>query len=691
MATDAEIFGGSPNVAVSDVKEFDKENPYVSRVRKAKGAAKEFLENQKKYANEARNYYDLDQWSDADKRKMQTGVFERPALTFDMTRPVIDCISGIERLNRQDIRAVSRAVDSPIEEDAAGDLATVAVSTVLDISFGEAERSRAIKDATIGGIGFTEAYTDYTFTTDPDGMVGLRYVDYEEMGWDQHSSRENLEDATCIWRDRWVPKAEFKERWPDMLGVLQTDTPIAEHDSKYRLVTPYYSKANEAANAKPSDETKPKGAVLVSQFQWRELEPLYRIADPENPDELKSFRKLEWDDYKAELEESGQPVPKFVRQQTPVFKQVYVSGDKCLDEPIELPKGFTFMAITGLWHKKKRFWYGLMRAMIEPQNVINKSLSSSLQYHLSNAKLGVMFETGAFENPSQAKNDWAKADAWIPLQQGGAQKIVQRDSKPIPNELGVFFEAGKRAIHEGTGINAEMLGYAQGETPSNTGKQRVHAGLAVLGWLFDNITRYQKTEFRCLLEMIREFWSNGQLLQVGGDFNSQAIPLLRDNLPMDYMLVAEESMRHSPNAKAQIWQDLQPIIPSLLRFGMGQFLLYILRFSPLPTQLVNMIQREAKQNPPPPKPQKGGGKQEPPEMTAAKVQKVGADTELVKAKTENVRADKGLKTAKIVLEGLDNAHTHEHNKELAQHRHISDILKQVRARKTGGPGGQETQ
>src|SRR5258706_2965387 len=378
MAEESTVFGGSPNIAVTDFKELEeKEDEHVVMVRKAKGAAKEFLENQKKHSNEARNYYDLDQWSDADKRKMQTGVFERPVLTFDMTRPVIDAISGIERLNRQDIRAVSRAVDSPIEEDAAGDLATVAVSTVLDISFGETERSRAIKDATIGGVGFTEAYTDYTFTTDPDGMVGLLYVDYEEMGWDQHSSRENLEDATCIWRDRWVPKAEFKDRWPDAHGLLP-DAPNAEQDSKYRLVTPYYSKANEAANAKPSDENRPKGAVLVTQFQWRELEPRYRIADPENPNELESFRKIEWEDYKAELEDSGQPVPKFVRQQTPVYKQVYVSGDQCLDEPIELPKGFTFLAITGLWHKKKRFWDGLMRAMIEPQNVIKHSRSSSL-------------------------------------------------------------------------------------------------------------------------------------------------------------------------------------------------------------------------------------------------------------------------------------------------------------------------
>jgi hypothetical protein len=150
-------------------------------------------------------------------------------------------------------------------------------------------------------------------------------------------------------------------------------------------------------------------------------------------------------------------------------------------------------------------------------------------------------------------------------------------------------------------------------------------------------------------------------------------------------LVVDDSVRHNPNLKAQIWQDLQGVMPALLRYGFGKFLLYALKFSPLPTQLVQLLQREAAQGGAPEKPG-GRGKGQSPEEQAAKVQKLAAEAEKIKAQTENLRADRGLKMAKVVIEGLDSAHTHEHNKELQRHRTLVDALKMIRTRKMGAAG-----
>lgn len=688
MAEERDIFGQGSDPIPGGSDRVKTEDPVVARVRKAKAAASSFLTGQKAQCRKAREYYDLEQWSDADRRKMQTGMFERPAITFDEIKPMVDAVSGIERLNRQDVRFVARALDSPLDDDTAGDLATEAVSAVLDNSHGPEERSRAIKDVAIGGLGFTEAHTDYIYTDDPDGTVMLSYMDWDEMGWDHRARKENLEDSRYFWRDRDWDKEEFRARWPEWEELTMEVPQVVKGETTYRLKTPYFSHENREANPIPSDN-KPKGTVTVTQFQWRELVSLYRIVDPKDPaGSLLSMREADWGEYKDLLKKEGQPLPKYVRQQTPVYMQAYVSGGELLEEPIELPKGFTFLACTGLWHKKKGYWYGIVRSMMEPQDVMNKSISSSLNQHLSNAKGGVMFERDAFEYPDLAKTQWSSPDAWIPLKPGGAAKVIQRKSEPVSADLPMFFQAAQQALRRGTGLNEEMIGVAQGETPSNTGEKRIQAGLAVLGWFFDNISRYQRAEARILLEMVREYWTHGQLLEVGGDFNKRAIPLLKDALPMRYLLVVEESMRHSPNLKAQVWKDLQPIIPSLLRFGMGKFLLYILRFAPIPAQLVDMIQREAAQMAgQPQKPGKGGGKQEPPELTAAKVEKIGADTELVKAKTEKTRADRGFTIAKTVIEGISGAQEHEHNMELAHHRKAVDIAKLIKARRTQNAGG----
>jgi hypothetical protein len=288
---------------------------------------------------------------------------------------------------------------------------------------------------------------------------------------------------------------------------------------------------------------------------------------------------------------------------------------------------------------------------------MNKSMSSSLTFMLTNAKGGVMYESDAFVDPINAKEQWSKPDAFIELNNGGAQKIVQRQTQNITTDLQMFFSESYKAIAYTSGINDEIIGMAQGQTPSPTAQSRVQGGLAILGWFFDAIARHTRNEARVLLEFIREFWTQGQLIRVGGQVNSQAIPLFKAGLPLDYDLVLDESVKHNPNLKAQVWNDLQPIIPSLLRFGFGNFLLEALKFSPLPTQLVASLQKMAQTegaNPP----QKGRGKQTDPQETQAKVMKMSAEGQRAMAQARAIDQEQKLKLAELAMDSLHQSKQH---------------------------------
>jgi hypothetical protein len=656
---------------------------------KAKSMAKVMAYRQEGQVSEGA--YDGYQWDALDRMRLEQ--LKRPTITFNQIKPTVNAVSGIERLNRADIRFVSRPLDSDPVQDEMGDLASEAYATVLDLCDGDSERSRAIKDMSITGMGWYEIRMDYEI--DPDGRIMLERVPWKEMVWDTNAKKENIIDTKFRMRIRKMPLDEFRTRWPKKAEILGSDAPdYPENDvSKYELVTPYYSLANEKNNPLVSDEGGKALAtsIEVIQYQWAEPTAVYRYADPQAQGGIRELREADYNKLKIRLTMLGLPEPsEVIRQKRTVFKEVYVAKGIQLDEPEELPGGFSLKCITGEWDDEKKVWYGMVRPLLDPQRTMNKSMSTALSMFLTNAKGGVMYETGAFADPEMAKNQWSRADAWIELNEGKAEAVVQRQPINHQGAVDLFFNESKNAMTYVSGIPQEMLGVAIGDATAPVMSKRVQAALSVLGWYFDNVTRARRDEARTVLEYIREYWSQGQLIRVGGKANSKAIPLLKSALPISYDLMLDESVRHNPNLKAQVWQDIQPMIPALIKFGLGRFLLQILEYSPLPAQLVQQLQQEAAQNPPqmPGKDGNRGPSAQPPENpqeTQARIMKLVADAQKSLAQAEQIKEQSGLQVAEMMFDLQHKREELRQKDDLQKHRQVSDLIKATRL-ETGGDG-----
>jgi hypothetical protein len=624
-------------------------------------------------AREDLRYYYGHQWPDIDKMRMEQ--LRRPALTFNEIGNKIDAISGIERLNRSEVRFVSRALDSDVAHDAAGDLATEAVATVEDMCDGEMEDSRAIKDALITGLGVVEIAMDYQ--TDEDGEVEKHQFDNMEYIWDQKCRQDNLVDRQWQARIKDYSRKDFRKRWPGKIDIIDQAAVYYQEDaiSKYELVTPYYSLQNEKAN--PSLDLQATASVAnipVTQYQWIDQVPVYRIADPQNPDQLTSLDEEQWAAVKKKAALGGNPPPKAVRQLRGVYKQVYVAVGVVLEDPIVLPGDFTIKPITGQWDSDKKVWYGVVRGLKDPQSTMNKSVSALVTEYITNAKGGVIFKTGTFADSAMAKNQWAQPDAWV---EANRDADLDRDIKPrqaqqVSQFPTMLFQESKDSMTRISGVSDEMIGTATGEQTGPTIDRRLQGGLAILGWLWDNVARFKKDIAHTELEFIREFWSHGQLIVVGGNFNSQSIPLLKSDLPIVYNMVLDQSVRYNPNLKDQIWQDLMNIAGPLLKVPAGQqILLKGLKFSHFPVQLVQEIQQAVAEQPP--QPPKGGGrqppqgKQEDPNFTQAKIRKMDAETQRTMAETRKLDADSKLGIASLAVDAIQKGA--QHRQSLASHQH----------------------
>jgi len=633
-----------------------------------------FVETWRAQAREDTRYYHGNQWSDLDRMRMEQT--KRPALVFNEIGDKIDALSGLERLNRTDIRFVSRSPDTDLIHDTAGDLASDAVGAAIDLCDGEKETSRLAKDVAIGGMGWGEVALD--FDDDIDGRVTFTRHNPMEFYWDHRAEKENIEDSNWRARVRDFPRSLFKKRWPDKIEMVDQAAPsYPEYKvGKYEMVTPYYSLQNEKANPEVGQQNAPKKTIRVTQYQWRDYETVYRIADQQNPEALEELSESEWKSLTAKAKLMGQPSPLAARQLKPIWKQVYIANGLVLEEPIVLPGAFSLFCLTGQWDSDKKVWYGIVRGLKDPQNVVNKAISAVVTEYISNVKGGVIYKQGTFQDPNYAKQQWAQPDGFIEASANAnlAQDILQRQPKQLASAPPLLFTESKAAIARQSGINEDMLGFGSPDSGGPAISKRIQSALAILGWFFDNLERFRKTQARVMLEFIREYWSYGQLVRVGGDFNSKAIPLLKSELPLQYDLVVDQSVKYNPNLKQQIWTDILQVAPALMKTPIGQqFLLRAMKFSVLPTQLIAELQdlaQQASQQPP----KQGRGKQDPPELTQAKVAKLSADAQKAIAEARNLDKRSGLEMAKTINDTVMRGH------ELRQ-KHEADVHNRLQARK----------
>lgn len=625
-------------------------------------------------AAEESKYYHGQQWNDIDRMHMEQQ--KRPALVFNDIKPIVDAVSGLERLNRQDIRVVSRALDSNELYDEEGDLASEALSTADDLCDASEEDSDIAKEAAIKGMGWGEVSVSYKETV--DGRVVWRKFPSTEARWDPNSRMPNLADSEWRARKREIGRKQFNKMWPDMIEKVDLSTPEMPYGQtdKYELVTPYYSMQNEKANPQVGADSQTKKTVTVIQYQWRDMQPIYRFQD-EDSGEITTLDEDKWDRLTDRMKMLGGTPPAAVRQMQPVYRQVYVSRGIVLEDPVDLPGGFSLICLTGQWDEYKKRWYGIVRPMMDAQNTKNKAISSALGQYITNAKGGLMFKTRLFADPTLAKDQWSRPDAWIEVDDDAdlANDFKQRDPSEISPALPMFFGEATKAITRSSGISEELIGTAMGQTPSQTAGGRRQAGLVVLGWFFDNLNRHRRERAQATLEFIREYWTQGQYIQVSGSQTSQSVQLFKEGLPApgNYSFVLDDSIRHNPNLKSQIWTELTEsgVLQALMKFGLGRVILKLLKYSPFPAQLVNDIQREVAENPPQPPGAKGKGaaKQDNPDLVQAKVGLYGAQQQKALAQARMIDQQAGLKIAEIVQDGKNQAEKNQITREGNLHKH----------------------
>jgi len=531
------------------------------------------------------SYVAGEQWDEEELSELEEKG--RPPVVFNKTEVFVSAIAGLEALNRMEVKYLQRVPG----QASAYELMNAAVQYINDDTDAEDHHSHAFKDLVTCGMGWSETYMK--FDTNPDGDVGIQRLDPLQMYWDPRASQRCLSDSRWVMRIRdGVSKEEIAERWPEKVDEISTERIAAGTEEKG---SPHDATTAWKYGSDQSRETGRDGYQLI-QYQWYENEYFYRVATNKGMINVDADR---WnrmkDSYPAAANARAVRIPKRV------YKQAYLCGKTVLEQGnAPVSNGFTMNCMTGRYDRNNNIWYGVVRSFIDPQDWTNKLFSQILHIINTNAKGGLVAETDAFEDVRQAEDSWAQVDSitWASPGAVANGRLMPKPPPPYPQGMDRLMQVAISMFPEVSGMNLELLGLADKVQPGVLEAQRKQAGMTLLAWAFDAMRNYRKQHGRILAEFIRNFLTDGRLIRVAGQEHQQYLPLVKDQMAIEYDLIVDEAPT-SPNQKERVFAIFTQLLPVLKDQGVP-FIPELLEYSPLPQPLVEKwiaAMRQAQQNP----------------------------------------------------------------------------------------------
>jgi len=517
------------------------------------------------------------------------------AITINKIDATVSAVSGSEMSNQLEAKYFPREMstrgpDGRLQDVAVNEIFTGAADWIREESDAADEESEGFRDTLICGLGVTEGRMDYD--TDPDGMAVIERCDPLEFRIDSAARRPNAVDARRVTREKPFPKDEAKDRFGVEEGGKQPSWERGQHDNN----------PGDAYKSGQASEVN-KDDIWIIEYQWWALERVYRVANPLTG----QLEDLTEDEFKRIIV----VMPNLEQDSASIKVRRYYRAFRCGDQILEvtpLPdEEFTYKFITGKLDRNKGVWYGLVRAMVDPQRLLNKQISQTQRIVDTNAKGGLLAEADSFEDQQQAENDWAASDTIVWTKPGKLQSgaVIPKPIAPTPSGIDKLLAIADGAIPATSGVNAEMMGAVDRQQAGVVDVQRKEAAYGVLQAFFRSMKRYKRLRGKHLLKLISRYMSDGRLIRLTGrNGNVQYLPLVRQPDTLRYDVIVDDAPT-GPNQRDKVMQWLLMFGgPLLAKMNLPpQVLFKFLEFSPLPSALISEVQQMLAQMPKGPDPE----------------------------------------------------------------------------------------
>lgn len=404
----------------------------------------------RKLSERDRDYYDNKQLTSEEIATLNKRG--QPDIINNVIQSKIDFIIGWEAANRADPKAFPRTQ----KDDDAAEAATDGLRYVKDDTDLEQHFSASWECMNVEGYnGAIELLVEEAGAPGPDGEqkdpdIKVVHWDWDRTFYDPHSRKHDFSDARYMGGVIWMDAEEAKAKWPDAEQAIETTA------------------ADIGTSATLDDRPRwKKWASGSSRKRVRIVQMYYR--EPSG----------EW------------------------HHCTFTKGGKL--ESIEVPfrdhdqKPFCPMYMQSAYVDRENNRYGIVRAMIGPQDEINKRRSKAL--HLLSVRQS-MGEEGAVDDVDLMKAELAKPDGHVRVNPGFKFEMIEQNAQ-IAGNIELMQEA-KQSI-ESIGPNASLMGDGPDAASGKAIRLNQQAGQMSMARMTDRHKHLKKRVYKGIWSLIRQY------------------------------------------------------------------------------------------------------------------------------------------------------------------------------------------
>lgn len=476
----------------------------------------------------------------------------RPLVTFDRIGRNVAAVCGLEINNRQKAATFPRE-EGDVEE---AEIGSNILSWIDDETGAPNEDGEAFRHMVVRGVGCTDTNMNYLEYGEVNGLSDTVCVSTLLCYWDPNAKRQNLTDRTYDFVVKTMPISEARRLCPGHDDVMLHAGWAGIDDDLSNAGIKIQSRRYEQDRAGERAKERARSRVTLIECQWREVVNRFMVEDRQTG----SQRDMSPEVGKLLVETLPERYAG-VERPTYVYYRAILGGQILKKIKLDAQKGFTREYMTGYRDETRGMWYGLVRAMKDPQRAANSLYSQSVAMMKSGTKNGWIMEQNAVRDIRDFETNQAKHGGNLIVSDGALSgaKIRELQHSPPPTHTHELLGMSLDQVQASTGIPLEMIATSNGSGPAQTAlleDKRRQTGITLLANFFNAKRMHLQRKSKLILRYVHEFMRDGRLMRVMNEGQAKYVPLWLEDEDITTYDIVVDSNPTSADAREKAWASI---------------------------------------------------------------------------------------------------------------------------------------
>jgi hypothetical protein len=497
------------------------------RIREATESNWKVTKQWREAGEESYNFVENRQWDQKDLDYLKSQG--RPAMTLNKCLPQIRLLSGMERQNREELRVFPREGSDTHDSD----IMTGLVKYSLDENLAAFQLTRKSNDVYICGRGWIK--TDISYDENINGDVIIRRRNPFQVFWDPMGDEWDGSDMAWVQDAPWLTEEQAKELWPEFEDQIKVGDWLS--GSVPNMVGGIQTGDRHWEDKLFLDKETRRVRCLEHWYKKREIVML--AVNPATGDVMNAEDEKYQEQFGGNAQQAAMAAQsagfQFIRRRMTVVRCATVlNWIITQDKPSPFKHNcLPLIPYIGIQYMGEP--WGLVEYLKDPQRLINKSVSNTLNHHNRSANSGWLNQEGEGADTEVLTKFGSVAGVVINYKSVKPDRIEPARLDAAHMSLA---QVGDQSIDETSLLNAELQGTGSQKTISGRAiEARQRGGMIGNEDFFDNQLLGDKLLGYQLISNIQQCYTRARIMRIMG---AQAIRNPEDQMVKQFTIMQQE-------------------------------------------------------------------------------------------------------------------------------------------------------